>query len=70
MTDTYENKAAWLRCVKNARQAGVLDSPRSVSHVKARTLAEVDAMREQNREVTRAAFTMPPGYERIKWDER
>lgn len=65
MSDTYEAKHAWLRTVKNARQAGVLDNPHSLVHVEARTLAERSAMREQNREIHRASYAMPPGYERI-----
>jgi len=59
MSDTYENKQAWLRCVRNAAQAGVLDSKASVVHVQARTLAERSALAEQKREITRTSFLVP-----------
>jgi hypothetical protein len=65
MTDTYENKQAWLRTVKNAAQAGVLDDKKAVGHVEAVTLAERSALAEQKREIGRASFSMPAGYERI-----
>lgn len=57
--DTYENKQAWNRCVKNAFQAGVNDNPTSVVHVEARTLAERSAMLEQKRDMTRSSFLIP-----------
>lgn len=63
--DTYEGKAAWLRTVRNAKQAGVLDNPKSVVHVPAATLAERSALAEQKREISKASFSMPPGYEKI-----
>jgi hypothetical protein len=63
--DTYENKAAWLRTVKNAAQAGVLDNPKSCVHVEATTLSERSALIEQKREISRSSFSMPDGYERI-----
>jgi len=65
MGDTYEGKQAWLRTVRNAAQAGVLDDKKAVVHVEARTLAERSALAEQKREIGRSSFSMPSGYERI-----
>lgn len=63
--DTYEGKAAWLRTVRNAAQAGVLDNPKNVMHVEAKTVSERSALAEQKREISRSSFAMPKGWERI-----
>lgn len=63
--DTYENKQAWERTVRNAAQSGVLDNPKSLVHVEAVTLAEKSAMQAQRRAISRASFLVPDGIERI-----
>lgn len=64
--DTYENKQVWERTVRNAANAGCLDDPKALVHVEAITSSEKDAMRDQNRAISRHSFMLPVGaYERI-----
>ena len=64
--DTYENKQVWERTVRNAANAGCLDDPKALVHVEAVTSSEKDAMRDQNRAISRHSYMLPVGaYERI-----
>jgi len=57
-------KELWLDCMKAAQKHGTLEKQRTIRAV---TPQQRDVARKQNQALTRSVFSMPEGYERIKW---